>query len=92
VDSSNENGELETNDTDYAYDYLMMPRTVKELAAVSMKALKLIYSLFISFEADFMYECLCGLYASGSDFYYRLKVVLENGYTTKNFFNHTIWD
>jgi hypothetical protein len=42
VDSSNENGELETNDTDYAYDYLMMPRTVKELAAVSMKALKLI--------------------------------------------------
>ena len=41
MDSSNENGELETNDTDYAYDYLMMPRTVKELAAVSMKALKL---------------------------------------------------
>jgi hypothetical protein len=42
VDSSNENGELETNDADYSYDYLMMPRTVKEIAAVSIKALKYI--------------------------------------------------
>jgi len=42
VDSSNENGELETNDTDYAYNYLMMPRTVKEIADVAMKALKYI--------------------------------------------------
>lgn len=42
VDSSNGNGELETNDTNYAYDYLMMPRIVKELADVAMKALKFI--------------------------------------------------
>ena len=41
MDSSNENGELETNDADYAYDYLS-PKTVKEIAAVSMKALRYI--------------------------------------------------
>ena len=27
-----ESGELETNDDEYAYDYLMMPRTIKEIA------------------------------------------------------------
>jgi hypothetical protein len=42
VDSSNGNGELETNDTDYAYDYLMMPKTIKEIVDVVMKALMLI--------------------------------------------------
>jgi len=42
IDSSNGNGELETNDIDYAYDYLTMPRTIKELADVVMKASKFI--------------------------------------------------
>ena len=32
IDSSNGAGELETNDDEYAYDYLMMPRTIKEIA------------------------------------------------------------
>jgi hypothetical protein len=40
IDSSNGNGELETNDTDYAYDYLMMPKTIREIADVVMKASK----------------------------------------------------
>ena len=40
VDSSGGNGELETNDTDYAYDYLMMPKTIREIADVAMKASK----------------------------------------------------
>jgi DNA-binding MarR family transcriptional regulator len=32
TDSSNGSGELETNDDEYAYNYLMMPRTIKEIA------------------------------------------------------------
>jgi hypothetical protein len=32
IDSSNGVGELETNDHEYAYDYLMMPRTIKKIA------------------------------------------------------------
>jgi hypothetical protein len=32
IDSSNMTGELETNDDDYSFDYLMMPKTVREIA------------------------------------------------------------
>jgi DNA-binding MarR family transcriptional regulator len=32
IDSSNGAGELETNDDEYAYDYLMMPKYVREIA------------------------------------------------------------
>ena len=32
IDSSNGAGELETNEYDYSYDYLMMPKTVREIA------------------------------------------------------------
>ena len=32
IDSSNGAGELETNDYEYAYDYLMIPKTIKEIS------------------------------------------------------------
>ena len=32
IDSSNGGGELETNYYEYAYDYLLMPKTVREIA------------------------------------------------------------
>jgi hypothetical protein len=32
IDSSKGSGELETNDYEYAYDYLMMPKTIKEIS------------------------------------------------------------
>lgn len=32
IDSSNGGGEIETNDYGYAYDYLLMPKTVREIA------------------------------------------------------------
>jgi hypothetical protein len=32
IDSSNGQGEFETDDPDYAYQYLIMPRTVQEIA------------------------------------------------------------
>jgi hypothetical protein len=32
VDSSNGRGEFETEDSDYAYQYLTMPRTIGEIA------------------------------------------------------------
>lgn len=32
IDSSNGQGEFETDDSDYAYQYLIMPRTVQEIA------------------------------------------------------------
>jgi hypothetical protein len=40
IDSSNGAGELETNDSKYAYDYLMMPKTVKEIANMAMTIIK----------------------------------------------------
>jgi hypothetical protein len=40
IDSSNGAGELETNDSEYGYDYLMMPKTVKEIANMSMTIIK----------------------------------------------------
>jgi hypothetical protein len=40
IDSSNEAGELETNDDKYGYDYLMMPKTVKEIANMTMTIIK----------------------------------------------------
>ena len=40
IDSSNGAGELETNDDEYGYDYLMMPKTVKEIANMSMTIIK----------------------------------------------------
>jgi hypothetical protein len=40
TDSSNGAGELETNDSEYAYDYLLMPKTVKEIANMTMTIIK----------------------------------------------------
>ena len=40
IDNSNGAGELETNDDDYAYDYLMMPKTVREIANMTMTIIK----------------------------------------------------
>jgi hypothetical protein len=40
IDSSNGAGELETNNGEYAYDYLMMPKTVKEIANMTMTIVK----------------------------------------------------
>ena len=40
IDSSNGAGELETNDSEYGYDYLMMPKTVKEIANMTMTIIK----------------------------------------------------
>jgi hypothetical protein len=37
---SNGAGELETNDDEYGYDYLMMPKTVKEIANMTMTIIK----------------------------------------------------
>ena len=47
IDSSNGAGELETNDPDYAYLYLMMPKTVDEIADALRRINKYIgYELF----------------------------------------------
>ena len=47
IDSSNGAGELETNDPDYAYLYLMMPKTVDEIAEALRRINKYIgYELF----------------------------------------------
>jgi hypothetical protein len=35
IDSSNGVGELETNDSQYGYDYLLMPKTVREIAKMT---------------------------------------------------------
>jgi hypothetical protein len=40
IDSSNGLGELETNDGNYAYQYLMMPRTVEKIANTCDSILK----------------------------------------------------
>jgi hypothetical protein len=40
LDSSNGAGELETNDDEYGYDYLMMPKTVREIANMTMTIIK----------------------------------------------------
>jgi len=40
TDSSNGAGELETNDTEYAYDYLLMPKTVREIANMTMTTIQ----------------------------------------------------
>jgi len=40
IDSSNGAGKLETNDSEYAYDYLVMPKTVKEIASMTMTIIK----------------------------------------------------
>jgi hypothetical protein len=40
IDSSNGAGELETNDDEYGYDYLMMPKTVREIADMTMAIIK----------------------------------------------------
>ena len=40
IDSSNGAGELETNNDEYAYDYLMMPKTVREIANMTMAIIK----------------------------------------------------
>jgi hypothetical protein len=40
IDSSNGMGELETDDPDYAFLYLMMPRTVEEIANMTAAATK----------------------------------------------------
>jgi DNA-binding MarR family transcriptional regulator len=40
VDSSNGTEELETNDGEYAYDYLMMPKTVMEIANMTVAVIK----------------------------------------------------
>ena len=40
VDHSNGSGEFETNDPAYAYLYIVMPKTVDELAAISRKELR----------------------------------------------------
>ena len=36
VDSSNGAGEFETDNIDYAYQYLMMPRTIEEIANMTL--------------------------------------------------------
>jgi Winged helix-turn-helix DNA-binding len=47
IDSSNGAGELETNDPDYAYLYLMMPKTVDEIADALRRINKYIgYEMF----------------------------------------------
>ena len=40
IDSSNGAGELETNDDEYSYDYLMMPNTVREIANMTITIIK----------------------------------------------------
>jgi len=40
IDSSNGAGELETNDDEYGYDYLMMPKTVREIANMTITIIK----------------------------------------------------
>jgi predicted transcriptional regulator len=40
IDSSNGTGELETDDPDYAFLYLMMPRTVQEIANMTSTTIK----------------------------------------------------
>jgi hypothetical protein len=40
IDSSNGTGELETNDNEYAYDYLMMPKTVGDIANMTEAIIK----------------------------------------------------
>jgi hypothetical protein len=40
IDSSNGAGELEANDDEYGYDYLMMPRTVREIANMTEAIIK----------------------------------------------------
>jgi hypothetical protein len=40
IDSSNGAGELETNDDEYAYDYLMVPKTVRDIANMTMTIIK----------------------------------------------------
>jgi DNA-binding MarR family transcriptional regulator len=40
VDSSNGAGELETDNDEYGYDYLMMPKTVREIANMTMTIIK----------------------------------------------------
>jgi hypothetical protein len=40
IDSSNGAGELETNNDEYAYDYLMMPKTVREIANMTVVIIK----------------------------------------------------
>jgi hypothetical protein len=40
IDSSNGTGELETDDPDYAFQYLMMPRTVEEIANMTAATAK----------------------------------------------------
>jgi hypothetical protein len=40
IDSSNGAGELETNDDEYGYDYLIMPKTVREIANMTMTIIK----------------------------------------------------
>jgi hypothetical protein len=40
IDSSNGAGELETNNDKYAFDYLMMPKTVREIANMTMAIIK----------------------------------------------------
>jgi hypothetical protein len=40
IDSSNGAGELETYDNEYGYDYLMMPKTVREIADMTMGIIK----------------------------------------------------
>jgi hypothetical protein len=40
IDSSKGAGELETNDDEYGYDYLMMPKTVREIANMTVAVIK----------------------------------------------------
>lgn len=40
VDSSNEQGEFETDEPDYAYLYLMMPRTIQEIANMTATTIR----------------------------------------------------
>jgi hypothetical protein len=40
IDSSNGAGELETNDDEYGYDYLRMPKTVREIANMTAAVIK----------------------------------------------------
>jgi hypothetical protein len=40
IDRSNGAGELETNDDEYGYDYLMMPKTVREIANMTEAIIK----------------------------------------------------
>ena len=40
IDSSDGAGEIETDDNEYGYDYLMMPKTVREIANMTMTIIK----------------------------------------------------